>query len=229
MCEAKPGSSPSTMSLVARVREGSEEAKRILWDLYQPVFLRHAQHHQSLRHLRRTHDAEDLTQEAWRRVFAYDAMDRFRYRGQGSLGHFLKDIVEKTILDCVRAMQAVKRAGERADIELAETALAGGGMTASALSAAAASELMERCKELLDCTKRGSGSAAPLRLAVGLRSSRAAARPRASSIYQQESGVVPRARSSTSDYYWGCGQTGTGENRLGKILMAVREEIRQDA
>lgn len=141
------------MSLVARVREGSEEAKRILWDLYQPVFLRHAQHHQSLRHLRRTHDAEDLTQEAWRRVFAYDAMDRFRYRGQGSLGHFLKDIVEKTILDCVRAMQAVKRAGERADIELAETALAGGGMTASALSAAAASELMERCKELLDATE----------------------------------------------------------------------------
>ena len=28
------------------------------------------------------------------------------------------------------------------------------------------------------------------------------------------------------DYYWGCGQDGTGKNMLGKILMEVREELR---
>ncbi|MBW4651223.1 MAG: DUF1768 domain-containing protein [Kastovskya adunca ATA6-11-RM4] len=32
---------------------------------------------------------------------------------------------------------------------------------------------------------------------------------------------------SPTDYYWGCGQDKTGQNHLGKILMAVREEIRQ--
>jgi len=29
------------------------------------------------------------------------------------------------------------------------------------------------------------------------------------------------------DYYWGCGADGTGNNVLGKILMDVREELRQ--
>lgn len=32
---------------------------------------------------------------------------------------------------------------------------------------------------------------------------------------------------SPIDYYWGCGQDKTGQNQLGKILMNVRQEIRQ--
>jgi hypothetical protein len=32
---------------------------------------------------------------------------------------------------------------------------------------------------------------------------------------------------SPTDYYWGCGQDKTGQNQLGKILMNVRQEIRQ--
>lgn len=32
---------------------------------------------------------------------------------------------------------------------------------------------------------------------------------------------------SPTDYYWGCGQEKTGQNQLGKILMNVRQEIRQ--
>lgn len=32
---------------------------------------------------------------------------------------------------------------------------------------------------------------------------------------------------SPTDYYWGCGADKTGQNHLGKILMSVREEIRQ--
>lgn len=32
---------------------------------------------------------------------------------------------------------------------------------------------------------------------------------------------------SPTDYYWGCGQDKTGQNQLGKILMSVRQEIRQ--
>jgi ribA/ribD-fused uncharacterized protein len=31
---------------------------------------------------------------------------------------------------------------------------------------------------------------------------------------------------SPIDYYWGCGSDGTGKNRLGKLLMRLREELR---
>ena len=33
--------------------------------------------------------------------------------------------------------------------------------------------------------------------------------------------------NAPSDYYWGCGKTGTGQNKLGQILMRVRAELRQ--
>jgi ribA/ribD-fused uncharacterized protein len=33
--------------------------------------------------------------------------------------------------------------------------------------------------------------------------------------------------NSPTDYFWGCGADKTGQNHLGKILMSVREEIRQ--
>jgi hypothetical protein len=32
---------------------------------------------------------------------------------------------------------------------------------------------------------------------------------------------------SPRDYYWGCGKDGTGQNQLGKMLMRVRTQIRQ--
>lgn len=34
--------------------------------------------------------------------------------------------------------------------------------------------------------------------------------------------------NAPGDYYWGCGQNGTGKNMLGKILMEVRERLRAD-
>jgi N-glycosidase YbiA len=33
--------------------------------------------------------------------------------------------------------------------------------------------------------------------------------------------------NAPSDYYWGCGKTGTGKNMLGKILMEVRAILRE--
>lgn len=35
--------------------------------------------------------------------------------------------------------------------------------------------------------------------------------------------------SSPYDYYWACGQDGTGLNRLGQLLMKVRNELRTGA
>ncbi len=32
---------------------------------------------------------------------------------------------------------------------------------------------------------------------------------------------------TTRDYYWGCGSNGTGKNKLGIILMEVREHLRK--
>jgi ribA/ribD-fused uncharacterized protein len=31
--------------------------------------------------------------------------------------------------------------------------------------------------------------------------------------------------NAPSDYYWGCGQTGTGKNRLGSLLMELRASL----
>lgn len=33
--------------------------------------------------------------------------------------------------------------------------------------------------------------------------------------------------NAPGDFYWGCGRTGTGQNKLGKILMQVRGELRR--
>jgi ribA/ribD-fused uncharacterized protein len=34
--------------------------------------------------------------------------------------------------------------------------------------------------------------------------------------------------NSPIDYYWGCGKDGSGRNKLGKILMEVREILRKE-
>lgn len=33
---------------------------------------------------------------------------------------------------------------------------------------------------------------------------------------------------SPIDYYWGCGKDGTGKNMLGKILMEIRKELKEE-
>jgi ribA/ribD-fused uncharacterized protein len=34
--------------------------------------------------------------------------------------------------------------------------------------------------------------------------------------------------NAPSDYYWGCGRTGTGKNRLGSLLMELRAALKAD-
>jgi ribA/ribD-fused uncharacterized protein len=41
-------------------------------------------------------------------------------------------------------------------------------------------------------------------------------------------GERPIVENAPGDYYWGCGKDGTGRNRLGLILEAVREQLRQE-
>ncbi|MEM9771678.1 MAG: NADAR family protein [Cyanobacteria bacterium P01_D01_bin.73] len=42
-----------------------------------------------------------------------------------------------------------------------------------------------------------------------------------------ETGDERLIEDSPVDYYWGCGAKGDGQNHLGRILMAVRMELRQ--
>ena len=35
----------------------------------------------------------------------------------------------------------------------------------------------------------------------------------------------PLVEASPFDYYWGCGRSGTGKNRLGELLMQTRAEL----
>jgi len=42
-------------------------------------------------------------------------------------------------------------------------------------------------------------------------------------------GEVLILETSQYDYYWGCGRDGRGHNTYGKVLMSVREQLRQEA
>lgn len=35
--------------------------------------------------------------------------------------------------------------------------------------------------------------------------------------------------NAPGDYYWGCGKNGSGQNKLGKILMEIRNILREEA
>ena len=39
-------------------------------------------------------------------------------------------------------------------------------------------------------------------------------------------GNQPIVENAPSDYYWGCGKDGSGQNKLGQILEAVRSTLR---
>jgi ribA/ribD-fused uncharacterized protein len=41
-----------------------------------------------------------------------------------------------------------------------------------------------------------------------------------------ETGGRELIENAPSDYYWGCGRTGTGQNRLGSLLMELRAALR---
>ncbi|MET0008122.1 MAG: NADAR family protein [Candidatus Thiodiazotropha sp. 6PLUC9] len=43
-----------------------------------------------------------------------------------------------------------------------------------------------------------------------------------------ETGERKITETSQYDYYWGCGRDGLGHNTFGKVLMAVREKIREE-
>ncbi len=42
-------------------------------------------------------------------------------------------------------------------------------------------------------------------------------------------GSDPIIENAPGDYYWGCGKDGSGQNKLGQILLEVRERLRQHA
>ena len=37
------------------------------------------------------------------------------------------------------------------------------------------------------------------------------------------------AERGFTDYFWGCGRDGRGDNHYGKLLMRVRDKLRQEA
>lgn len=42
-------------------------------------------------------------------------------------------------------------------------------------------------------------------------------------------GTADIVENAPGDYYWGCGKDGSGKNRLGEILVQVREQLKQSA
>lgn len=42
-------------------------------------------------------------------------------------------------------------------------------------------------------------------------------------------GAEELIENAPTDYFWGCGRTGSGKNKLGHILMRVRQELKNAA
>lgn len=42
-----------------------------------------------------------------------------------------------------------------------------------------------------------------------------------------ETGDAPLVEKTTGDRYWGCGTNGDGKNMLGRILVEIRDELRE--
>lgn len=42
-------------------------------------------------------------------------------------------------------------------------------------------------------------------------------------------GEAEIVEDAPNDYYWGCGKTGTGQNKLGQILVEIRGELRAES
>ena len=43
-----------------------------------------------------------------------------------------------------------------------------------------------------------------------------------------DTGDAQIVENAPSDYYWGCGKDGSGKNRLGEILMRVRDQLQAE-
>jgi len=112
----------TSLALVGRIQRGESTAWEELYRRYHDQLLLTVRMRLSS-NLRAVLQSEDVFQSV--ALEAFSALDRFEYRGRGSLERYLKQMVLNKIRDRARTFAAEKRGGGRAPAEVDVDALAG--------------------------------------------------------------------------------------------------------
>lgn len=99
----------STRELIEWWRSGDADALERLATDQRAILLARARVHPLRRLLLNGHDPADLVHDALARALASGLLDRFEDRGPGSLRNVLFRVLDRTILDALRAERADKR------------------------------------------------------------------------------------------------------------------------
>jgi RNA polymerase sigma-70 factor (ECF subfamily) len=157
--------SQSTTALVASAKQGDRGAAEELFRSVYPRVLKIVEVRLGQR-LRQVHDPADIAQSVFGR--AYRRLPRFENRGAGSFAAWLESIIECTIRDKARWLDAAKRpAGRKAGTRILRDRAAPSG--ASPSRAAESREEVERLHDLMRTLTDRERKVIELRLFLGLR------------------------------------------------------------
>lgn len=144
--------STGTRRLLASALRGQTDAERHLWEFFHPHLVARAARHPLMGTLRPLWTPEDVAGEVWVRVYSQRSLHRFEYRGPGSLGAYLGRILDRTLHDCVRRAQSLKRATAKSTLPLIDGVAAIEPVAADPPASAQArhGELLALCRNVLD-------------------------------------------------------------------------------
>jgi RNA polymerase sigma factor (sigma-70 family) len=101
---------PGTRELLDAALAGRSGAERRLWEIFHPLLVERARRHASMRLVSKLATPEDVANEVWVRVLSSRSLQRFEYRGPGSLASYLGAILDRTMVDNQRRLGSEKRA-----------------------------------------------------------------------------------------------------------------------
>lgn len=107
-----------TSELLAGYLAKDARAERALFRRYLELLLLRARRHPQMWSLRRDMSPEDAVQEVVERVLAGDFLQRFEYRGPGSLLAALSRILDNVLIDACRRRDAFKRGANAQAVSL---------------------------------------------------------------------------------------------------------------
>lgn len=108
-----PEDTQRTAPLLAGYLAGDRDAARRFFERFRAELVARAERHPLLPALGPTVSAEDVAQEVLYRVTSSRSFERFVDHGSGSVGNFLGQIVENTLIDLARRQSSQKRGGAR--------------------------------------------------------------------------------------------------------------------
>jgi RNA polymerase sigma factor (sigma-70 family) len=106
-----------TKQLLARYLAGDFAAEERLFARFRATLLERARRHPRMRPIARAHEPDDVVNEVFGRALASGMLRQFEDRGHGSLEAALGKVLDNTLVDLARRMNAEKRGGTISRVE----------------------------------------------------------------------------------------------------------------